>query len=61
MKTKSEKIFELKKIMKIGESTLGIILPKKFLNSLSLRHKSTIKISLSDNKIILEKFDLENF
>jgi antitoxin component of MazEF toxin-antitoxin module len=61
METKSEKIFELKKIMKIGESTLGVILPKKFLHSLSLKHKSTIKIELEDNKIILEKFDLGNF
>lgn len=54
-----ENDFVLKKIMKTGKVTLAIMLPKKFLDKLDLKHKSLLKVSLSeeDSKIILEKFE----
>lgn len=51
--------YEIRTIIKIGQSTLGIGLPKKILKDLNIGHKDIIKVEKNGDYIFLSKYDLK--
>jgi antitoxin component of MazEF toxin-antitoxin module len=50
---------EIRKIVKVGKTSFGIVLPKKFLKILGFNHHDILKVSIQGDKIILEKYNLK--
>lgn len=53
---KDKKKIEIRKVMKIGKSSLGIGLPKKFLIALGIDHKDILSVEKTESGIFVKKY-----
>jgi antitoxin component of MazEF toxin-antitoxin module len=47
---------EIRKVMKIGKSSLGIGLPKKFLTALGIDHKDILTVEKTEKGLFVTKY-----
>lgn len=53
--------FKLRTVMKIGKFSFGTGLPLQYLKKLKINHRDILKVTIDNNKIILEKCSKEDF
>jgi len=50
---------EIRKVVKVGKTSCGVGLPKKFMKLLGIEHKDILKVYIDGNKIVFEKYNLK--